>query len=100
MRCAPITQNCMLSYEHIFSRIRWNFSLHEGSVIATRPNRPMVSPAIVGRLCQAPLVGRRFKENALQLLRLRDDSKIRLRRFPALRITPLRLLVGDRASDD
>src|SRR4029077_6325764 len=34
------------------------------------------------------------------LLRLRDDSKIWLRRFPALRITPFRFLVGYRAGDD
>src|SRR5438094_3359632 len=38
--------------------------------------------------------------NAPQLLWLRYDAKIRLWRFPALRITPLRLLVGDRTGDN
>ena len=41
-----------------------------------------------------------FARNDSELLRLRDDSKIWLWRFPALRITPLRLLVRDRARDD
>ena len=48
-----------------------------------------------------PQVWPRIAANTLlRLLRLRNDSKIRLWRFPALRIPPLRLLVGDRARDD
>src|SRR5262249_33172563 len=33
-------------------------------------------------------------------LRLRNDPQIWLRRFPTLRVTPLRFLVGHRAGDD
>src|SRR5207248_10082117 len=46
------------------------------------------------------VVASTFARNAANLFRLRDDSKIWLGRFPALRITPLRLLVGNRAGDD
>jgi hypothetical protein len=39
-------------------------------------------------------------DSVMELLRLRDDSKIWLRRFPALRIAFLRLFVRDRARND
>ena len=58
-------------------------------LIATRaaPSATRICPSTLGN-------------DMRRLLRLRDDSKIWLRRFPALRITLLRLLVGDRAGDD
>src|SRR6266403_4964771 len=56
--------------------------------------------SLASRTSSAALQPRLSLGMTANLLRLRDDSKIRLWRFPALRITPLRFLVGDRAGDD
>src|SRR5258707_4150145 len=117
MRCARIIQNCMLSCETIFTRIRWNFLQrvwarngdrhHERSAakpkipwrcreVMLRDGTPGLAPKAFGDALQ-PRLSLGMTAN---LLRLRDDSKIWLGRFPALRITLLCLFVRHRAGDD
>src|SRR5580765_3711612 len=105
MRCARIIQNCMLSCETIFTRIRWSFLQRDNLV--TRPSwlfvvRASCLHALTGwEACSTDQAGcLSYDVTALQLLRLRDDSNVWLGRFPALRIPFLRLVVGDRAGDD
>ena len=90
-RCAPVIQNCTLSCKSIFSRTRWNFLL--SNIV-----RPSSDSAL--RVPHQNIAHRIPAKTLRRLLRLRNDPKIRLWRFPALWITPLRLLVGDRARDD
>src|SRR5882724_532776 len=56
--------------------------------------------SLAARTSSAALQPRLSLGMTANLLRLRNDSKIWLWRFPALRITPLRFIVGDRAGDD
>src|SRR5437867_1596002 len=79
VRCALGIQDYTQNYKSIFSKILLNI---------------LPSDNAVSRL---PLA---LSSNALQLLRLGNDPEIRLRRLPALRITPLCLLVGDRTGDN
>src|SRR6266508_4345256 len=74
-RCALVTQSCTQNCESIFSKTRSNIppSLSQSREV----ERDLTAP----------------------LLRLRNDSEIRLRRLPALRITFLCFLVRDRAGD-
>src|SRR4029077_16726703 len=98
MRCARIIQNSMLSCETIFTRTRWSF-LQRNSFV-TQPSWLFVVQASClheragWEACSTDQAGcLSYDVTALQLLRLRDDSKIWLRRFPALRIPFLRLVV-------
>src|SRR5438445_7997720 len=100
MRCARIIQNCMLSYESIFTRIRWNFLPRPKCGHPERSKAQSKDPAAQAQRNVTRFLDFARNDSVKQLLRLRNDSKIRLWRFPALRITPLCFLIGDRAGDD
>src|SRR6266516_2481591 len=100
MRCAPIIKNCMLSYESIFSRTRWNFLPSPKCRHPERSKAQSKDPEAQAQRNVTRFLDFARNDSVVQLLRLRNDSKIRLWRSPALRITPLRFLVGDRAGDD
>src|SRR5262245_52915150 len=126
VRCWLAIRSCMLSYECIFSRTRWNFLLRVSASSSHRhPERsaakskdPVAKPqrnvAGFDSLTSRSLSLRPsrpchgfpsrsildFARNDEQLLWLRDDSKIRLRRFPALGVPFLRFFVRHGARHD
>src|SRR4029450_8767556 len=81
VRYALITQSCTQNCKSTSNRILWNIPLNVGRDAALRrPDGTARRP--------------------YQLLRLWYDPKVRLWRFPALRITFLRFLVGYGTSND
>src|SRR5882724_6041613 len=99
-RCWLAIRNCMRSYKSIFSRIRWNFLLRPKCGHPERSKAQSKDPAAQAQRNLTRFLDFARNDSVMQLLRLRNDSKIRLWRFPALRIPPLCFLVGDRAGDD
>lgn len=99
MRCVRIIPNCMLSCEGIFSRIQLNFLLSETiSVFERRKSAGVWAQALLQAKMTAGPTAKLVV--VLKLLGLRNDSKIRLRRFPALRIPFLCFFVRNRPRDD
>src|SRR4029453_1882197 len=60
----------------------------------------LLAAAACSRTLSASLIASPARTEGRSSLRLRHDTEIRLGRFPTLRITPLRFVVGDRTSDD
>src|SRR5437899_5653508 len=88
-RGALVIRNCTQNSEPIFTRIESNILSSEERISDACQLRTLLEE-------RQP----RYDRSVSKLLRLRDDPNVRLRRLPALRITPLRLLVGDRTGDN
>src|SRR5207245_9805991 len=87
--CALVIPNCTQNSEPIFSRIQSNVLSNEEKISDACQLRALLEE-------RQP----RYDRSVSKLLRLRDDPNVGLRRLPALRITPLRLLVGDGTGDN
>jgi len=100
VRCALITQIFTPNCKSIFDRIQSNILLSQQIGIDIAQSYRRATVANVMATAGETVASLIAKMTVRQLLRLRDNPEIRLRRVPALRITFLCFLVRDRAGND